>query len=85
MTTLGHLHDTDGVLSAITMYNKTTSDLVTEFITNKNKSTKYHKGQKVILDNKIITVIYDYEQVLMVRDDKNSYFMEKSEIQPINY
>lgn len=85
MTTLGHLHDTDGVLSAITMYNKTTSDLVTEFITNKKKSTQYHKGQKVILDNKIITVIYDYEQVLMVRDDKNSYFMEKSEIQPINY
>ena len=84
MTTLGHLHDTDGVLSAITMYNKTTSDLFAESITNM-KSTKHHKGQKVILDNKIITVIYDYEQVLMVRDDKNSYFVEKSEIQPINY
>ena len=78
-------YDSEGILSVLTMYNRTTSDLVTEFITNEKKSTKYHKGQKVIFRQKIITVIYDYEQVLMVRDDKNSYFVEKSEIQPINY
>ena len=65
-----------------------TEDFVTAFGIDSSESTKhgFHKGQQVVLDKQVVTIIGVRKHSLMIVDSNNMcYFVDFSAVQPITY
>lgn len=83
----------DYTLSMSTKYYSCTTqqfaeDFVTVFGIDSVETTKhgFHKGQQVVLDEQVVTIIGVRKHSLMIVDSNNMcYFVDFSAVQPITY
>lgn len=71
-------------------YSGTTQQLIEDFVnvfdSDETTQHEFHKGQQVILDEQIVTIISLRKHSLMIANSNNvCYLVDFSAVKPINY